>query len=115
MPTWNSFLVKHPNSHLVIGWTRNPKRWRETSLSGPIAARRPVGRFAWKRDIDQNQSRYLLLAAFENESDARDFADLCGAKKVSRFSGYETQCEFALSAPLLRKLNARVSPKAEVL
>jgi hypothetical protein len=62
--------------------------------------------------IGQNQSRYLLLAAFENESDTQDFTDLCCAKKVSRFSGYWAQCEFALSALLLRKLNSRVRPKA---
>jgi hypothetical protein len=114
MPTWSAFLAQHPNPHVVIGWTRNVNRWREISLNRWISYLHPTGQFAWKRDIDPTHSRYLLVAAFANQTDAQRFALHCRARNVPPGSGYQTQSEYALSTSLLRKLNSKKGPRIEM-
>jgi len=91
---WSDLLSRHPEPHLVVGWTCNVNRWRDEGFFDLIDARQPVGRYAVKRDFDEKRSQYLVLAAFEHESDARDLTDAADTETTRRYPGYASQREF---------------------
>ena len=81
-------------AHLVVGWTRNVNRWRDEAFFDLIGTQRPAGRYSVKRDLDEKRGQYLLLAAFGQESDAREFAEAIGAETIARYPGYASQRGF---------------------
>jgi len=103
---WTSFLERHPHPHLVVGWTRSVVRWRDDAFLQLIAAQQPVGRYLFKRDFDEGRSRYLVLVAFEKETDANKLADFLEAETIAYYSGYASQRGFALRADLMKKVRA---------
>jgi hypothetical protein len=102
--TWDTFLEQHARPHLVVGWTRNVNRWRDESFFQLIAAQNPSGRYASKRGFDLDRGRYLVLAAFEDESDAKRLSDALGAEKVDRLAGFASQRGFKYSSKLAKTL-----------
>jgi hypothetical protein len=92
--TWSDLLHRHPQPHLVVGWTRNVNRWRDEGFFDLIDAQRPAGRYSVKRDFDEKRGQYLVLAAFEREGDARKLAEAIGAETVARYRGYASQRGF---------------------
>jgi hypothetical protein len=88
---WSDLLDRHPEPHLVVGWTRNVNRWRDEAFFDLISAQRPAGRYSVKRDFDEKRGQYLVLAAFRYESDARELAEAIGAGPIARYPGYASQ------------------------
>jgi hypothetical protein len=66
--TRSDLLHRHPQPHLVVGWTRNVNRWRDEGFFDLIGAQRPAGRYSVKRDFDEKRGQYLVLAAFERRA-----------------------------------------------
>ena len=81
-------------------------RWRDDGFFDLIDSRPCAGRFSVKRDFDEKRGQYLLLAAFERESDASALADSIGAETVARYSGYASQRGFKYSAKFDKALTA---------
>jgi hypothetical protein len=109
MQTFDTFLQKHPHSHLVVGWTRNVNRWRDDTFFQLVEAQKPAGRHAAKRDFDIDRGQYLVFAAFEHERDARKLAEALGAEKVDRFAGYGSQRGFKYASKLTKTLKSTLT------
>jgi hypothetical protein len=98
---WSNLLRRHPEPHLVVGWTRNVNRWRDERFFDLIGTQHLAGRYSVKRDFDENRGQYLVLAAFEEVRDARELAEAVGAGTIARYPGYASQrgfkygCRFA--------------------
>jgi len=98
--TWSQLLKKSPKPHVVIGWTRNVNRWRDEGFFDLVGIRRLAGHYSVKRDFDARRGKYLLLAAFEQENDARELAKAIGAETSERHTGYASQRYFKYSSKL---------------
>ena len=109
LQAWSDLLDRHPKPHLVVGWTRNVNRSRDEGFFDLIGTQRPAGRYSVKRDFDEKRGQYLLLAAFERESDAREFADAVGAETVVRYRGYTSQRGFKYRSKSAK--NQKAAPK----
>ena len=105
---WSALLRQHPKPHLVVGWTRNVNRWRDEAFFDLIGVRRPDGRYSVKRDFDEKRGQYLLVAAFEQESDARDLAEATGAEVIARYPGYASQRGFKFGSKFGKTLKAAI-------
>ena len=106
MTRWAKFLERHPHPHLVVGGTQSVVRWRDNALLQLIETQGPSGRFAFKRDFDQERARYLVLVAFENEADAIELSEILGAEKADEDSRYASKREFDFDSVFTRKLTA---------
>ena len=84
MTRWAKFLERHPHPHLVVGGTQSVVRWRDNEFLQLIETQRPSGRFAFKRDFDQERARYLVLVAFENEAERNRALEVSRALGGSR-------------------------------
>lgn len=104
MQTWMKFLNQHPKPHLVVGWTRNIQSWRDDAFFELVDAQRPFGKYSSKRDIDPDRGRYLVLAAFEREQDARKLARLLDARTIKKYPGYASQSGFKYGGKLAKSL-----------
>jgi hypothetical protein len=106
LETWWDLLHRHPQPHLVVAWTRNVNRWRDDGFFELIGAQRPAGRCSAKRDFDEKRGQYLLLAVFERESDARNFADAVGAETIARYPSYASQRGLKCNSKFAMRLKA---------
>ena len=104
---WSDLFQRHPEPHLVVGWTRNVNRWRDEGFFDLIGVQQPAGRYAVKRDFDEKRGQYLLLAAFERESDARDLADAAGAETTKRYPRRRRSSLQAMDLARRRQLEPR--------
>ena len=55
MQRWTSFIVRHPNAHVLVGRTRNITQWRNNALVQLIKAAQPSGQFSVRRDLEEEQ------------------------------------------------------------
>jgi hypothetical protein len=106
LQAWSDLLHRHREPHLVVGWTRNVNRWRDEAFFDLIGRQRPAGRYSVKRDLDEKRGQYLLLAAFGQESDAREFAETIGAETIARYPGYASQRGFKYGSKFGKTLKA---------
>jgi hypothetical protein len=94
---WAEFVADNRDRHLVVGSTTSVMRWREKGIRRLVHALQPSGRFAFKRDLDDRNARYLVLVAFEHEGDAQALANAVGAEPVViDHAGFASQHGFAL-------------------
>jgi hypothetical protein len=108
LQAWSVLLRRHPEPHLVVGWTRNVNRWRDEGFFDLIGTQRPAGRYSVKRDLDEKRGQYLLLAAFGQESDARELAQAIGAETIRRYPGYASQRGVKYGSKFQKTLRAAI-------
>jgi hypothetical protein len=106
LQAWSVLLRRHPEPHLVVGWTRNVNRWRDEGFFDLIGS--PAGRYSVKRDLDEKRGQYLLLAAFGQESDARELAEAIGAETIGRYPGYASQRGVKYGSKFQKTLKAAI-------
>jgi hypothetical protein len=102
---WANFIAKHPQAHVLLGRTRDIAQWRSADVAKLIESQNPTGRFASRRDLDDEQGYYLILIGFELEADAEKVAHLLRATKVDPYAGYRSAYEFdpALLTPRTKR------------
>jgi hypothetical protein len=64
--------------------------------------------YSVKRDLDEKRGQYLLLAAFGQESDARELAQAIGAETIRRYPGYASQRGVKYGSKFQKTLRAAV-------
>jgi hypothetical protein len=100
---WTKFFREHPRPHLVVGSTRSVVRWRDDTLLQLVLDQRPSGQFSFRRDLDQDRSQYLVLVAYETETDAERLARSVGAAPLEAHSGFASTRRFDLSPAVVKK------------
>jgi hypothetical protein len=96
---WANFIAKHPQAHVLLGRTRDVTQWRSADVLNLVRAQNPSGKFALRRDLDDEQGYSLIHTGFELEADATKLAHVLHASKVEPYAEYSST--FAFDAALL--------------